>query len=252
MRVLKYYEYISESTKSVSNILKLRDMIISDISEEFIESKKIPHIFLKDYKNYFDDSSFIDFLSKEHKIILEEKESGLASYDTYNTKNVFLYYPKKLMNQLLDCVNYKIFDEIPNLFKNYFASDLAHELQHAYDDYLSKYKIFNNKKNINYINNQKRLNDISNTLTDYGYDLEQHKIRNQYFNLQQEIDARFTQFVDEYDFMENGKKKPFEKVLNDFKYNNDVIKHNKLLKTRLPKLYKKLYDFWQNFKKETI
>jgi hypothetical protein len=44
MRVLKYYEYISESTKSVSNILKLRDMIISDISEEFIESKKI-HIF---------------------------------------------------------------------------------------------------------------------------------------------------------------------------------------------------------------
>lgn len=251
MKVLKYSEYLFESTQSTSNILKIRDLIIKDIVAEFIKTGKLNNIILLDYVIFFDDDTFRGFLNQKHQIIFECKSDGLASYDAYKTKNIYLFYREAEMKMLIDSLNLKIYDDISNDIKQLFGSDIVHELQHAYDDYLSKYTLFNNKKNTNYSKNKKRLDDISHELTDYGYDIENHKLRNQYFNLQAEIDARFTQFVDEYDFFKNGTKKAFNEVLNDFKI-SDTIKFNKIIKERKPKLLKKLYDYWLNFKKEDI
>lgn len=253
MKVLKYSEYLFESTKSTANILKLRDMIISDISKDFIKTGKLNNIILIDYAIFFDNETFRGFLNKKHEIIFEYKSNGLAFYDTYKTKNIYLLYREAEMKMLIDSLNLKMYDYISSDINDLFGSDIAHELQHAYDDYLSKYTLFNNKKNTNYFKNQKRLDDISPKLTDYGYDTENHKLRNQYFNLQAEIDARFTQFVDKYNFYnENGDtKKQFDDVLKDFKI-SDTIKYDKIIKERKPKLLKKLYDYWLNFKKEDI
>ncbi len=225
MKVLKYNEYLLESTKSTANILKLRDMIISDIVTDFKNNLKLSEIILKDYKNFFDDSEFVKFLSGNHKIVFEENQKTTPSYDAYKSKNMIFRYDKTFLIQLIELVKLGDYDFVEEQIKEYFSSDISHELQHLYDDYISKYSLFKHEKD---------------------YDSIEHKLNNKYYNFTHEINARFTQFVDTYDF----NNKDFNTVLRDFK--KGFGKYDKVFKENLPKLHKKLYHYWQNYKKEDI
>lgn len=110
-------------------------------------------------------------------------------------------------------------------------SVLAHEMQHAYDDYRSKGKAFYSKATVKYFNNKK--------LGTSDYD--------SYLNLSHEIWARFTETALSMDPTETD----FRKWARSFQSNFLGWKlMNEKQKKRLIKELYKYFDWWQDLKKK--
>ena len=158
--------------------------------------------------------------------------SVITNEKTYNPKwsrEINLYFSKDFIGDINDAINPPAdswvtkFNETSLYMKLFFKfnSALIHELQHAYDDYRSKNKIFQSKQSKDF------MTKYPETQTkEIGQDLERAK---SYLNLPYEIWARFTQTMLKVEFYSVDFNKtsdgfdffmiPIEKVVNKFKIN---------------------------------
>ena len=114
-----------------------------------------------------------------------------------------------------------------------YRSDIIHELQHAYDFFISNKKYNKNKKSLNYYSKYKDyFKDQNIKITP-----EQYK---EYLDLPHEYWARFSEFIsDTYIF----KNKPFDNILDKFK-KSTIIRYYDLNQNSKKKLIKALYKYW--------
>lgn len=126
-----------------------------------------------------------------------------------------------------------------------FHSILAHELQHAYDYFISSGKMFMRKKTQKYFDIVQSYNIKSDSTPE-----ESNKIFKKYLRLPHEVNARFTQAFQKIRmFKSNGFnakiKKPFETVLSDFKMYYDHW--DDLSPTMQRRLIQRLYTMWDKY-----
>jgi 8-oxo-dGTP pyrophosphatase MutT (NUDIX family) len=191
------------------------------------------------YQN-FTSNNFKNFCDKFKNISITFEKGSKDNEGRYNlnTKSIILFITdeKELeINQDLNIDN-KVTTTKDIYFKIHgkFISILEHELQHVYDDYISKGQAFNVKQ------------------TKHEYDYTQFDDAKEYLNLPYEVNARFTQainkinFLELVDFTDDNKQieRPYEfkKVLRDFLYQ---FPHKHLLNQNVKNtVIKRLYNIY--------
>lgn len=151
-------------------------------------------------------------------------------YDETRWRRIILYPREKFFEDITEKVQGKVDLEYREIYFTMwyaFHSTLEHELQHAYDDYRSKSKIFQNKRADKYSNKYYLPSGRENWPQDPKLANDKYT---SYLKLQHEIWARFTQAIGETRFTtadfsktKDGLDyisysiKPLEKVIKDFK-----------------------------------
>jgi hypothetical protein len=231
-----------------------------------------------DRKNYQELSEFIYFFGD--LVIKFDKHYDVDNTYTDSVTNAYYkrYLNERSISEIVLIINpesdkelkYELEDEdyiddenylthvFYSEFHKHYYSPLIHELQHAYDDYRSGGKALNKK--MKYKDDEKKEREILSD-TDYNDLKEEEKefIRKRfidYVNLPHEIDARFTQTINDIKFyegyVENGeielRIKDFDLILLKFKMNFENYydlsdKDNRRLMKRLGKFYELEKEF---------
>ena len=272
MKWIKTFESIA-SQKSIETLANdiLRDMaklymdnmVVSKFGNgKYIMFEKYYVININSDKYDNDTKKFID--DTNLKIVLDEKNNTTtkASYTPYhniitlNYEKEFnekiqyeLNNPEKLGNYIMEYNETKLYATLYNEFNKY----LIHELQHAWDDWITKGKFQNTKKWDKYLKNKIMLQTNKNL--DYKTKSNIHK---QYLKLPHEINARFTDAMKETtrdmwkmddDWVYH--KQPFEDVVKNFKLNYEHWRE--MSPTVQKRLLHRLYQFWEaDFGKKVI
>lgn len=251
-------ESINEGYEEIKDIQQLAGDILYSLSYKLnarkTPSKSNPGTYLYEFikaistieesVNYqkITSNNFKKFCDKFKNIYIRfEKGDGKTGgrYVTGNEIILFITDEKELeINQELNNNTDKVISAKDIYFKifNKFNSTLEHELQHAYDDYISKGKTFNVKQ----------------SKDDSEYNYNQFDDVKEYLNLPYEVNARFTQalnkihFLELVDFTDDNKQieRPYEfkKVLRDF---FKEFRHKTLLKSNIRNtLIKRLYNIY--------
>lgn len=193
-----------------------------------------------------DDKEFDNFLSRKKfqgVRFLELKDSK----GSYNNENYVIYLNRKKdlfkYVDVIDILTDEVKDDILNVLYKTYYSTLIHELQHVYDDYLSDGKVFKTKKTEIY--NDK----IKKGILDFDY-----------YDLPHEINARFTQAINNMNFFnvnydvetdtDTVTKKTFQEAKKYFE--EYAMKHYDILDDKIKKrLIKRLYQYWELTEFET-
>jgi hypothetical protein len=196
-----------------------------------------------DYKSpiEIDDKNFDNYLirNKFQGVRFVDLKDSKGAYNNEKECVIYLNRKKDLFKYLdnVDILTDKTKEDILDvLYKNYY-SILIHELQHAYDDYLSGGKFLKTKKTNIY--NDK----IKKGILDFDY-----------YELPHEINARFTQAINDMNFFnvdydletdtQTVTKKTFQEAKKYFE--EHAMKHYEILDDNVKKrLIKRLYQYWQ-------
>ena len=224
--------------KNLPSVIKWQNNI-NEIILRGATLKEVYQSFEKKYEKLdefiYDTNIFVDLMKAKDKSVKGRYATRDSKfYNKYLEREIILYYGdnflENIQTKVNDCkeknVNITAFDIYSTLYYA-LTSTLIHELQHAYDDYRSKNKMYQTKEWEEFkekYSEEKQLGD---------WDEEQIKIK-KYLNLTHEIWARFSQAISntiftDADFVkdENGKSyikremKPLEKVVKDFRYKYD-------------------------------
>lgn len=264
-------EIIDETYKSVNEIHELAGDIIMKSAEQNAE-------------NYNKNKAFDYFYGINLKIIDSTKYDEIASFVKDTNLNIFfvpydnnklgvkgsysyyredMYDPKSEKDITIYYDFYSLRDDINSYINEWgeittrdlyikvydkIKSSLIHELQHAFDDYRSKNKIYQTIENRNYM-----LNQIKNA------QVKDFKTVKQYLNLPHEIWARFSDTVNQiyfygFDIIEEKNELlffmyPMHKVIKDFGRN---FSGYRLLSEKMKrKLIRKIAQFW-HYEEEKI
>lgn len=268
---------LDETYDSISEIKQLANDVIKKIASnnfKLLEQNKYIGYLYGIYLNTIDSSKYNelkDFIDNTviYIYINNMNKKGLrGNYSTYMSKN---YNPKieREITIFVDDVK-KLFIEISKDFReksNYSEKDmyfklfhslysvLIHELQHAYDDYRSKNKIYQTSKYNKFLSFEDKLNRervADNLEQEKDNEIVQNVQQNlRYLNLQHEVWARFTQALyhthfTSLEFTDDGghyfEMKPLKDVVKDFTRNYEHFKHlNDGMKR---KLVNKIAQFW--------
>lgn len=222
---------ISKPSKSNYNYIFEFDLASTTIEESI---KNISTFKTKPFKS----NKFKDFCDnfKNLKICFKKGIDRNAYYDLNRKIILFISDEKELeLNKEFNIDTNKTISarDIYMKIYNKFNTILEHELQHAFDDYISKGKAFNVKKSKN----------------DSEFDHSNYDDAMEYLNLPYEINARFTQainsihFLELEDFTDDNKtiERPykFTKVLREFfkVFNKSHISNPKIKNTIIKRLY---------------
>lgn len=182
------------------------------------------------------------FNNKDGIIMIETNMRALKS--TIN------YYANPEKNYDDSTIKKNFYSDFSVLSSDEILPLLAHELQHAYDSWRSKGKFSNNK----------RTEKFKQSIKKHGYDYSNPDILNQYLRLPHEINAMFSETINNLNFFDtsatNGVElKSINKIIQEFKENfwdfNIVSPtEQKRLINRLVKVYNDVKeDFIENKKK---
>jgi hypothetical protein len=258
---------IDETYKSVNEIKKLANDVIKSIAENNIDQienrGQIDYLF-GTYLNAVDADQYDElknFIKDANiAISIDQKELKSTTRGMYTTSSTKIPYKPEHPNDIVVYI-----DDLPELFskinnsvkeEKHFDADrlyvhlfyelystLVHELQHAYDDYRSKGKLYQTKQYKKYLEKYVRGN-IENEINS---DIEQAK---KYVNLPHEIWARFSQAMintrfTTLDIKDNKvilEMKPIKKVVSEFKRYFDH--YRELSDVMKRKLINKVVQFW--------
>jgi len=270
IKLFENYNKTKEISKLSNDILEGIAIKFRDEALEYKKIGKVGFIFIPPYYLHNIDYSKYDILSdfiKNTQLVVKhssmEDEGIVGNY--YNTKNNntpqhyinIFYNPDKLLSGLNKIYKDKVKNDALNEYYEYYFDlylyshkILIHELQHAYDSYRSNNKFVSTKYKKNLSKAQKlRLKEktfgkLSNT--DLAFI---KKTSNEYLSIPHEVNARYTQAIDDVTFYDIGDIttgfgnfviRDFSYVLNDFEEKfgswwglDDKIK--KRLKNRLYK-----------------
>lgn len=182
------------------------------------------------------ETDFLNSSSLTSVVWMRNKNSrndGLNIKGTYKRPIIFMYYTKYEIEDLQKHVEY---DSVYTYLLSEYSTHLLHELQHAYDDYISKSKYTNNKI-VNKFRKDKKDNFAN---------------HDEYLNFQHEINARFSQAIEKIRFFsvdKDEKTRAFIKIPNPFK---EVLEHfklvfdgwDKLSEDNKKRLTQRLFQFW--------
>lgn len=193
------------------------------------------------------DNDFYKWLLKNFSGIVFKKNKLRNSNGTYAKPFIFIYYNEGFIEDINNIIkrndniyDYVVISMVEDLIRREFHRTILHELQHLYDDYVSKGGYTMSKKYSDFEKSGK------NSYDDYE----------DYLKLPHEINARFTEAVDGLTFndylktRENNKmtKRVFIEIFNDFKYR--MVGYDILDDKIKNVLKKRLYIIWDNFYKE--
>lgn len=254
MKYLKTFESVSSQTF----LEKVSNDILKFTAKQSLHSNEYPKDFYtRDFNiNQYDDK-IRDFLYYNLIGIVFKKQTttqGLLSKGRYGERWIFLFYEEDFLIKILNKIENQNYDETDlyiDLWYEFFST-LLHELQHVYDDYISKGKYTQNKKTFKYIKSKKSLNVDYNDMKEEDFK-KLDSLFGEYHKLPHEINARFTQAVQKTKFW----KLDTEDKNNIFWYKRlfldvmkDVIidfegwyKIDDIVKKRL-KL--RIYNYWKN------
>lgn len=228
------------------------DLLVTPILTRNLEYKKV-------------DDNFVDIFTKGNPLTIKfiKNDYNKDISGTYvKTRGIFgrneieLNYKTQFINDLNDDKNTGgLTSGILWYSKFYykFHSILLHELQHAYDDYISKGKVFN-KKNDDIGEAIRNINDKTNN--DLVFEIYKN-----YLNLPHEINARFAQAIQKTR-MWNLKEETWDKIINDFKlcfkdFKSNFVgwnvldeKYKKRITNRVYKLWDSKYQIYYQLKKK--
>lgn len=258
---------IDETYKSINEIKKLAVDVIKSIAENNIKQIKergqIDYLFgtylnAIDANKYDELKNFID--ETNIAILIDQQKPDSSVKGAYTTSINIPYNPRHErdielyvddMPQLFNEINQSIkeigqekYNKNDLYFKLFYElyDPLIHELQHAYDDFRSRGKIYKTKEYAKY--REKYQDTIE---TNINNDVKRAQ---KYLNLPHEIWARFTQAMYKVRFtdlhIENGKcnltMKPIKKVVKDFRL---FFPHYYNLSDKMKrKLINKVVQFW--------
>lgn len=261
--------YIIETYQSISEIKNLASDVIKKIAENNMQrvkdGEKITYLY-GIYLNEIDSSKYDeikDFIDESNiAISINDKWSHnpKGSYSVIMSKDKHEFNPKSgreidiyvdKIVELYSKINKKI-EENPDYNEQDLYFDLfyevydalIHELQHAYDDFRSKNKVYQSKQFNKY--REKYMQGVEDNI-----DQEAKKFV-KYLNLPHEIWARFSQAMYRVSFVtwdrERSKEdflfkmKPIKDVVREFKYEFNGFK---LLSDKMKrKLINKVVQFW--------
>jgi len=182
-------------------------------------------------------------------------------YDPREYRDIVIYYDENFLSELQKKINDHLNKEwkfeskdLYTLLYFKFLSSLIHEIQHAYDDYRSKGKMYDTKEFRKYIEKYSKKKEF----IDKKEELAATKT---YLNFPHEVWARFAQAIEKTnftsgDFMEASdgrfymkyEMKPIRSVLIKFYYNfigwTSLFKDNNELSDMQRRLQKAVVQFW--------
>ena len=184
------------------------------------------------------------------------------NYNPGEHRDISLFYKNDFIEKLQEQISEKNSNskeisvtDIYTIMYLFFLSTLVHELQHAYDDYRSKGKLYNTKEFNQYIEDYE--DEVS--LVEKNDDLNMIK---RYFNLPHEVWARFSQAVLKLEFYNSAglfespggklylkyKIRPLRAVVNEFFYKYDgwqfLFEPENNLSNIQRRLIKAIVSFW--------
>ncbi|MFW6225364.1 MAG: hypothetical protein ACOC3V_00230 [bacterium] len=269
---------IEETYESVNEIKKLASDTIKEVAnfnyEHYNDIGKFDYLYgIKlsriDSKNYNVLSDFINDMNIHISFMPMGDDIPRGTYVTYyldkekgekfnprHERSIEIRYDyDELKKDVDELLNYKNNNITSNdlYFKLFYKlySALVHELQHAYDEYRSKHKMYQSKENIEYVKKYGKEGIKKEQLDDLN------KMK-EYLNLPHEIWARFSQAMINvnfytFDFLDNDTieyrmysihdvVKDFKRKFHEFKSLSDEMKK---------KLINKVVQFW-HFEKDKI
>lgn len=242
------YESIKEVAQIANDVLKTLakkniNLVLQYKNEDISGYNFFKPVILKDafHKSQSTYNKLALFLVKTnievHLLPKKENHSGSYSYihdpiDGYNPntwREIYIFYDDNFINYLQETQNvvedFKS-SNLHSIFQHYFISSLKHEIQHAYDDYRSKGKMFDSKEFREFIENDTRQKESESKE-------ESKKEFRKYLNFPHEIWARFTQTITNLDFT-----------------NSDLVEGNDghyYLKYKMKSLIASLIAFYNSF-----
>lgn len=268
------YSSIKEIKDLANQILIFAGKVNSEyVNRQFSESNnesmiylypvKLIDVYQENAKLFTSLGNFITNSNVMIQFIVTRKENGtLGNYgfsaekefDTTRSRSIRLFYGKSMSEKLWKDKNeYRVVDGKDLYFTFWYAfhSTLEHELQHAYDDYRSNSHVFLTKGYEKFVNKYSTEN-AAEIDSDFIKSSEKNK---QYLRLQHEINARFTQAINNIHFTDSDFRetiegvpyltytmKPIEKLLRDFKY--EFSGWNAMTDKTKKNLYRKVSQYW--------
>lgn len=185
-----------KNTKHLQNFIEGTDKYL-DFDDIWFDDAKI-HIELYQFHaiRLFASNVKLVFRIKFVKELGNQRAAYVANvegtYKPNDVKAIDLYIGQKdILNFFHDV--YVTQDKLERFLENRCFSSLVHELQHAFDDYRSKSKIFHNQQTVDYFKNNPE--DALDNMVDKAFEREV-----KYLNLPHEIWARFTETVMKLEF----------------------------------------------------
>jgi predicted HD phosphohydrolase len=259
-----FEEFVDEAYEDVSEIRDLASEIIKKIAEQnyprYNKSGSFDYLYGINI-NSVDSSKFkklAEFIDKTNiQIYILPKQRGgnkgaygmyLGDYDPSEGReieiNVDLPYIKEKIDEKLRNGPVTGKDVLYGIHSELF-SPLIHELQHAYDDFRSKNKIYQSKEYKQYLDTYMK----GKVRDEIGDDIEKVK---RYLNLPHEIWARFSQAIQKTSFytfdIDEEKEKliyfmnPIKDVIRDFQ--RSFYGFSVLSEKMKRKLINKVVQFW--------
>lgn len=274
IKLFENYNQIKEISDLANDIFKEAAKKIRDEALEYKKAGKqgflfVPPVYLRNI-NHTKFTILKDFIKNTELVVKHESKDKASIRGNYfrndeDQHNITIFFD---MKGLLKDINDKYLklhknDDLDEYYDYYFTlylhghDTLIHELQHAYDSYRSNGKFVNTRFN----NDLKKIDFISKkkegTLTQDEINLIE-KNRKEYFGIQHEVNARYTQALKETSFYNVGSgfhnftPKPFKDVLEDFLLNFTSWEYlsNKMKKRVKNRLYKDWIIFNNEFEKE--
>jgi len=263
---------IEETHKSVNEINKLANDILSHVAKEnydfYNKDGEFKYLYgthilgvnpdnFDEIKDFMENMNLMVSFSPNRGTIKRQGDYGVLqnrgkNFNPKSERDINLYYNYDELKEKIDnqIKNYGKLDSSDVYFILYylFHSSLAHELQHAYDDYRSKGRTFDTKQNKEYLNKYHNQGQNAHS-KEMKKDLEHAK---KYLNLPHEIWARFTQAIDKIgfystDFSDDMKVQyhtmyPLKGIVKEFMY--DFKNFNVLSQKSKKILIRKVSQFW--------
>lgn len=190
----KNFNYIVRQIKEGTQKLHIYPVKLIDIYQNSPE--KYPTL-----QDFVVDSNVVILFSfvKDSNTLGHYKWTDEEEYDKTRTRFVTLFYDDKLVDDIREKIedrekNRRTLEKHDIYFSFWykFHSTLEHEIQHAYDDYRSKSKIFRAKRFDKYRKKYHKKSGEETVVNDPKMLTKKHL---DYLKLQHEIEARFTQAI---------------------------------------------------------
>jgi hypothetical protein len=251
-------KYLEQLTIDILKLMAKKTMdIIKKNNLQYIRLIPIVHLpnldiskYNEDDKKFITETAITIYPVKKLKGSVKGSNAN-GSYDI-TTRSIYLNVNESLIEDINDALNNPkqygehiiTLDESDLYFKFWYAfnSTLLHELQHAWDDWNSKGKFLNTKRWYEYDNNIVKYQDVD------DFDIR-YKLHTNYLKLNHEVNARFSQAMQQTSFWSVEPKPPY----NQFKKSFDVVKKEFIVnfegwKVMTPNIQKRLlqrlYNFW--------
>lgn len=266
IKIFENYNKIKEISELANDILKnVAIKFNNNIIERHKETDKlgfefIPMVELKDI-NYKDYNIIREYIKNENltvRFYSKNNDDKLGDFDNSNKENniINIFYELSFLIELNKIYEKNYKENNLNDYREYyinmyikFHSTLIHEIQHSYDNYISRGKFSNDKFTRDYTkaSKLKKRKKENNVLSKKELDFIE-KNRKEYWKMPYEVNARYSQTITDISFYDMDlevrkfKIKPFKEILNDF--TNRFISWGLLDYKMKKRLKNRLYKDW--------